>query len=111
MKRHTSLDLQRHTGDIQRAAIADPRARILIPDNTPLSLLAMIGEDALDRLFTPGAQVWVTDMVREEALRDPDGDADRRDLHRRDIANWFLRNEERIQVQVTNEGCFTHPQV
>jgi len=48
------------------------KARILVPDNTPLSLLAMIGKQALDWLFTPGAEVWVTDMVREQALREPD---------------------------------------
>jgi hypothetical protein len=48
------------------------RARILIPDNTPLSLLAMVGSDALDWLFATGAEVWVTDMVNQEALRDPD---------------------------------------
>jgi hypothetical protein len=80
------------------------RSRILIPDNTPLSLLAMIGQAALDWLFTPGAEVWVTDMVREEALRDPDADADQREAHRRDIATWFERNKHRIHVLKTDEG-------
>ena len=80
------------------------RARILIPDNTPLSLLAMIGPQALDWLFVPGAEVWVTDMVKEEALRDPDQGDDQREQHRNDIANWFIRNERRIHVQPTDEG-------
>ncbi len=43
---------------IQEPADADERRpRLLIPDNTPLSLLAMIGADALDWLFVPGAEV------------------------------------------------------
>jgi hypothetical protein len=79
------------------------RARLLIPDNTPLSLLALIGQDALDWLFKPGAEVWVTDMIKEEALRDPDDD-DQRTEHRRAIAEWFVRNEERIHIQPTDEG-------
>lgn len=80
------------------------RARILIPDNTPLSLLAMIGPEALDWLFTPGAEVWVTDMVKQEAFRDPDEDDDRRKRHRREIADWFERNKHRIHEQPTDEG-------
>ena len=80
------------------------RPRILIPDNTPLSLLAMIGPKALDWLFAPGAEVWVTDMVREEALRDPDEDDDQRLRHRGDIAQWFARNAGRIHIQPTGEG-------
>jgi hypothetical protein len=80
------------------------RSRILIPDNSPLSLLAMAGAEALDWLFTPGAEVCVTDMVREEALREPDDNDDQRELHRRDIAAWFERNKDRIHVQATDEG-------
>jgi hypothetical protein len=72
------------------------KARILIPDNTPLSLLAMVGPDALDWLF---AEVWVTDMVKYEALRDPDEGGDQRERHRRDIANWFERNKHLIHEQ------------
>ena len=79
-------------------------ARILIPDNSPLSLLAMVGEDALDWLFTPGGEVWVTDMVRDEALRDPDPGDDQREFHRRYIAAWFERNKQRIHIQTTDEG-------
>jgi hypothetical protein len=80
------------------------RARILIPDNTPLSLLAMIGQTALDWLFAPGAEVWVTDMVREEALRLPDHDDDKRDVHRAELVAWFERNAQLIHVQTTDEG-------
>ena len=80
------------------------KARILIPGNTPLSLLAMVGPEALDWLFVPGAEVWVTDMVRREALRDPPEGGDQRELHRRDIINWFERNKHLIHEQPTDEG-------
>ena len=80
------------------------RTRILIPDNTPLSLLAMIGTEALDWLFVPGGEVWVTDMVKEEAIRRPDEDEDQRELHRADLAAWFAANVDRIHVQPTDEG-------
>jgi hypothetical protein len=80
------------------------QARILIPDNTPLSLLAMIGDEALDWLFAPGSELWVTDMVKEEALRKPDPGDDQRGVHRAVVAAWFERNKGRIQVQITDEG-------
>jgi hypothetical protein len=80
------------------------RWRLLIPDNTPLSLLGLLGVDALDWLFVPGAEVWVTDMVREEALRDPDPGDDRRAEHRAIISDWFNRNRHRIRIQSTAEG-------
>jgi hypothetical protein len=80
------------------------RARILIPDNTPLSLLAMVGRDALDWLFVPGAEVWVTDMVRHEALRDPGpGDGPRKE-HRQALQDWFTDNAHRLRIEVTSEG-------
>jgi hypothetical protein len=41
------------------------KPRLLIPDTTPLSLLSMMGKAALDWLFELGAEVWITDMVRE----------------------------------------------
>lgn len=79
------------------------KAWILIPDNTPLSLLAMVGPQALDWLFA-GAEAWVTDMVKYEALRDPGDGGDQRELHRRQIANWFERNKHLIHEQTADEG-------
>jgi hypothetical protein len=64
----------------------------------------MVGPAALDWLFAPGAEVWVTDMVKYEALRDPGEGGDRRERHRRDIANWFERNKHLIHEQPTDEG-------
>lgn len=80
------------------------RARLLIPDNTPLSLLALVGEHALDWLFVPGAELWVTDMVRHEALRDPDPGGDQRRGHRAVLRAWFDRNRNRIRIQATDAG-------
>jgi hypothetical protein len=82
-----------------------PRWRLLIPDNTPLSLLGLLGGEALDWLFVPGAEVWITDMVREEAVRDPDPGDDQRIEHRSAIRNWFERNKHRIRIQPTAEGA------
>jgi hypothetical protein len=87
------------------AGVGRPRPwRLLIPDNTPLSLLGMLGTEALDWLFVPGAEVWVTDMVREEALGDPDPGGDPRAQHRGAITDWFARNKHRIRIQATAEG-------
>lgn len=80
------------------------RPRLLIPDTTPLSLLALVGGHALDWLFVPGAEVWVTDMVREEALRDPDPDDDQRRGHRAILRAWFERNRHRVRIQETEAG-------
>lgn len=86
----------------------DPRDQrvpcLLIPDNTPLSLLGWIGGEALDWLFVVGAEVWVTDMVKEEALREPGPGDDPRSVHRAGIAAWFERNAGRIHVQPTGVG-------
>lgn len=80
------------------------KPRLLIPDNSPLSLLAMGGPGVLDYLFAPGVEVWVTDMVQMEATHDPDEwDAQRREF-RADIAAWFERNRNRIKIQKTQAG-------
>lgn len=80
------------------------RARFLIPDTMPLSLLGLIGPDALDWLFVPGAEVWITDMVEQEATRDPDPGADPRRQHRTTIAAWFAANRHRISIRTTGVG-------
>jgi len=80
------------------------RSRLLIPDTTPLSLLSLIGSDALDWLFVPGADVWISDMVKEEAIRDPDPGGDQRLQHRAVLREWFERNANRIHIKATPEG-------
>ena len=83
----------------------DRKSRILIPDNTPLSVLSLLGGEALDWLFVPEVEVWVTDLVREEAVRDPDPGSDTRTEQRRDLRQWFERNARRIHVQPTEAGA------
>jgi hypothetical protein len=89
---------ERPTDEIER------RSRILIPDTTPLSLLAMIGRDALDWLFVPNADVWISDMVKQEAVRDPDPGDDQRLQHRAVLKEWFVGNANRIHIKTTREG-------
>jgi hypothetical protein len=78
------------------------RPRILIPDTTPLSLLALVSSDALDWLFVPNADVWISDMVKQEAIRDP-GD-DQRLQHRATLKRWFAGNANRIHIKTTRGG-------
>ena len=61
--------------------------KFLIMDNTPLSLLGAI--DALDWFFEPGCDVWITDLVLEEATREPGEGRDQRRATRNYIANWI----------------------
>ena len=81
------------------------RPRLLIPDSTPLSLLSMMGKTALDWLFELGADVWITDMVREEALRDPGPGADQRQGQRAALRDWFSDNANRILIEPTPQGA------
>jgi hypothetical protein len=84
--------------------VFERKPRILIADNTPLSVLSLLGSEGLDWLFVPGADVWITDMVKEEAIRDPDPDRDQRTGQREILAEWFTENAQRIHVQPTIEG-------
>ena len=76
--------------------------RFLIMDNTPLSLLAMV--EALDWFFEPGGEVVITDMVIEEATRDPGVDRDPRKASRAYIVGWLAANRHRISILKTSEG-------
>lgn len=80
------------------------KPRILIADNTPLSVLSLLGSEGLDWLFVPGAGVWITDMVKEEAVRDPDPGSDQRLAQRAILIKWFADNAHRIHEQPTVEG-------
>lgn len=80
------------------------KPRILIADNTPLSVLSLLGTEGLDWLFVPGADVWITDMVKEEAVRDPDPGSDQRLAQRAILIKWFADNADRIHEQPTVEG-------
>jgi hypothetical protein len=84
--------------------VFERKPRILIADNTPLSVLSLLGSEGLDWLFVPGADVWVTDMVKEEAVRDPDPGSDQRLAQRAILSKWFADNADRIREQPTVEG-------
>lgn len=64
----------------------------------------MLGKGALNWLFVPTVEVWVTDLVRQEALRDPDPGGDFRAGQRQDLREWFEENTGRIKVQPAPEG-------
>lgn len=78
--------------------------RLLIPDTSPLSLLSMAGREALDYLFVPGVEVWMTDMVEIEATREPDPDDDQRAAQRKVLSEWFDDNRHRLHVKETAVG-------
>jgi len=76
--------------------------KFLIMDNTPLSLLGVI--EALDWLFEPGCDVWITDLVLEEATGEPGEGRDQRRVTRNYIASWIESNRNRLTVLATPEG-------
>ncbi|UXN58249.1 hypothetical protein [Phyllobacterium zundukense] len=76
--------------------------KFLIMDNTPLSLLGAI--EALDWFFEPGCDVWITDLVLEEATREPGEGRDQRRATRNYIASWIESNRNRLTVLATAEG-------
>lgn len=78
--------------------------RLIIPDTSPLSLLSMAGADALDYLFVPGVELWITDMVQIEATRAPDADDDHRESQREVLAGWLADNRHRIAIMETRTG-------
>lgn len=79
------------------------RPAILVSDTTPLSLLATVS-GALDWLFTPGCQVWIPDIILDEALRDPGEGKDQRIENRAEIADWMRTNRYRIKRLETRIG-------
>jgi hypothetical protein len=89
---------------IRKPAPGDERRpAILVSDTAPLSLLATI-PGALDWLFAPGCQVWVPDIILDEALRDPGEGKDQRIEHRAEIADWLQKNRYRIKRLETRIG-------
>lgn len=87
---------------MSKAQVRAPR--LLIPDNSPISLLSMAGREALDYLFVPGVEVWITDMVEIEATRNPDAGDDQRTEQRRVISTWMRENRHRLTVMETTVG-------
>lgn len=84
---------------IRRPADDDIRKpQILIPDNTPISLLGAVNE--LDLLFKPTGTLWMTDVVMDEAKR-PRKEAQ----HLREVVSeWIDVNRYRIKRVQTRQG-------
>lgn len=81
------------------------RAIILLPDDGALLAIVEHGIDALDWLFLPGAQIFVTDAVRHELLRDRViGEDDYAPQQRPLLALWFERNVARVSVISSEAG-------
>lgn len=76
--------------------------KLLIADNGPISVLSEI--DALDWLFEPRCDVWMTDMVLIEARRPPKAGGRERKAARASFESWFARNKFRINVVPTTTG-------
>jgi hypothetical protein len=80
----------------------EKQPKLLIADNGPISVLSEI--DALDWLFEPGCEVWMTDMVLIEARRPPKPGGRDRKAARASFEDWFERNRFRIKVVDTTTG-------
>lgn len=80
----------------------EKQPKLLIADNGPISVLSEI--DALDWLFEPGCEVWMTDMVLIEARRQPKPGGRDRKAARASFEDWFERNRFRIKVVDTTTG-------
>jgi len=80
----------------------EKKPKLLIADNGPISVLSEI--DALDWLFKPGCDVWMTDMVLIEARRAPKPGARERKAARACFERWFQRNRRQIKVVETTTG-------
>jgi hypothetical protein len=86
------------------AKAEDPKKpKLLIMDNTPLSVLSNL-PGALDWLFKPECDVVITDMVLEEVRRERGEGADAMRAARAEFEAWFKRNRHRIQVAPTRIG-------
>jgi hypothetical protein len=86
------------------AKAEDPKKpKLLIMDNTPLSVLSNL-PGALDWLFKPECDVVITDMVLEEVRRERGEGADAMRAARAVFEAWFKRNRHRIQVAPTRIG-------
>jgi hypothetical protein len=79
------------------------KPKLLIMDRTPLSVLSNL-DGALDWLFVPGCDVWMTDMVLIESRRPGEPSADRRSRERATFDRWFATNKHLIRVVSTEVG-------
>jgi hypothetical protein len=79
------------------------KPKLLIMDRTPLSVLSNL-DGALDWLFVPGCDVWMTDMVLIESRRPGEPGADPRSRERATFDRWFAAKKHLIRVVSTEVG-------
>jgi hypothetical protein len=79
------------------------KPKLLIVDSSPLSVLSHL-DDALDWLFKPGCEVWITDMVLIEARRPSPAGAGPRKGAKTNFEAWFRSNKHRIKIVTTDTG-------
>lgn len=86
---------------ISKPAPADTKKpKLLIMDATPLSVLSNL-TGALEWLFKPKCDVWITDVVLEEVRREG---ADRRRAAHTEFEAWLKKNKHLIRVVTTDVG-------
>jgi predicted nucleic acid-binding protein len=80
--------------------------RFVIADTTPVSVLSMLGREGLDLLLATGADLAITDVVKDELLEQPDAGSDRSLERRGAIAAWLQQRlaEGRITEMATSAG-------
>jgi predicted nucleic acid-binding protein len=80
--------------------------RFVIADTTPISVLSLLGRNGLDLLLATGAELVVTDVVRDELLEEPDPGADVSAERRSEINDWIQQRvtEGRLTEMPTSAG-------
>jgi hypothetical protein len=81
----------------------EKKPKLLIMDRTPLSVLSNL-DGALDWLFVPGCDVWMTDMVLIESRRPSEPGADPRSRARATFEKWLAAKKHLIHVVSTEMG-------
>ena len=89
---------------IEKPQAGDARKpKLLIMDRTPLAVLSNL-DGALEWLFKPGCDVWMTDMVLIETRRPSEPGTDPRNRARATFEAWFKANKHLIRVVSTEVG-------
>lgn len=81
----------------------EKKPKLLIMDRTPLAVLSNL-DGALEWLFKPGCDVWITDMVLIETRRAGELGAAPRNRARATFEAWFKANKHLIRVVNTEIG-------
>jgi hypothetical protein len=80
--------------------------RFVIADTTPISVLSLLGRNGLDLLLATGAELVITDVVRDELLEAPGPGADVSAERRNEINAWIRQQmaDGRLREMPTSAG-------